>query len=374
VIRIQLTDAEARRLEQAFLQATDRKLRDRLQIVRLAHRGRPHQDIAADLGTTPRSVQRWLNAYLDGGITALVPRKAKGHDPAIPARMAEEIRRWVIGGPAALGLDRANWTHAELADHLFKAHGIRASRSAMQRFCRRHGIRPYRPTYRHLRGDPVKQAEAAEELADLRAHAEAGEVVLLSQDEARLPMVPTTTATLGVKGHRPTVGTRDCKDLLDVLAVINVLTGALHANTLESPARAKQTTGQSKTRRLQEAFAAHLRHVAGIYPADRHQRVVLIIDNAPWHRGGPIDEALAEHPHLEFYRLPSYSPHLNVIERFWRVLRRRATHNRLFDHLSDLKSSVRNSVRYFQTVRGRMHRLVAKSYNRPENQNASAGS
>jgi transposase len=374
VIRIHLTDAEARRLEQTFLQATDRKLRDRLQIVRLAHRGRPHKDIAADLGITPRTVQTWLNAYLDGGIPAPVPRKARGHDPAIPDRMAGEIRRWVIDGPAAQGLDRANWTHAELTDHLFEAHGIRASRSAMQRFCRRHGIRPYRPTYRHLRGDPVKQVGAAEELADLRAQAEAGELVLLSQDEARLPMVPTTTATLGVKGHRPTVGTRDCKDLLYVLAVINVITGALHANTPESPARAEQTTGKSKTRRMQEAFAAHLRHVAGIYPADRHQPVVLIIDNAPWHRGGPIDEALAEHPHLEFYRLPSYSPHLNVIERFWRVLRRRATHNRLFDHLSDLKSSVRNSVRYFQTVRGRIHRLVAKSYTRPENQNASAGS
>jgi hypothetical protein len=118
VIRIPLADVEARRLEQAFLQATDRKFRDRLQVVRLAHRGRPHQDIAADLGITPRTLQRWLNAYLDGGINALVHRKARGHDPAIPAHMAGEIRRWVIAGPAAQGLDRANWTHAEQADHL----------------------------------------------------------------------------------------------------------------------------------------------------------------------------------------------------------------------------------------------------------------
>jgi transposase len=373
VIRIQLTDAEARRLEQAFLQATDRKFRDRLQIVRLAHRGRPHQDIAADLGITPRTVQRWLNAYLDGGIQALRPRKARGRAPAIPAHMAGEIRRWVIDGPAGQGLDRANWTHAELADHLRKTHGTIASRSAMQRFCRQHDIRPYRPTYRHLRGDPVKQAEAAEELAELRSQAEAGELVLLSQDEARFPMVPTLTATLGVKGHRPTVGTRDCKDLVYVLAVINVITAAVHANLLESPARAKQATGKSKTRRLQEAFAAHLRHVARIYPAERYKRVVLIIDNAPWHRGGPIDEALAECPHLEFYRLPSYSPHLNVIERFWRRLRRRASHNRLFEGVADLKRSLRASLCYFQTVRGRIASLVAGCYSNTADQKASAG-
>src|SRR3954468_16166234 len=94
VIRIKPTDAEARRLEQAFLQATDRKLRDRLQIVRLAHRGRPHRDIAADLGITPRTVQNWLNAYNRGGIAALRPRKAQGQPPSIPVRLAPDVRRW----------------------------------------------------------------------------------------------------------------------------------------------------------------------------------------------------------------------------------------------------------------------------------------
>jgi transposase len=192
-------------------------------------------------------------------------------------------------------------------------------------------------------------------------------LVLLSQDEARFPMVPTLCRTLGVKGHRPVVGTRDCKDLLYVLAVVNVVTGVLHANTLESPARAKRVTGKSKTRRMQEAFAAQLRHVARMYPADGHKRVVLIIDNAPWHRGKPIDEVMAEHPHLEFKRLPSYSPQLDVIERFWKLLRRRATHNRYFDSLADLKRSIRASLCYYQTVRGRIRTLIAGCYTRGQN-------
>jgi hypothetical protein len=195
----------------------------------------------------------------------------------------------VIDGPTAQGLDRANWTHAELADNLRKTRGISAGRSAVQRFCRKAGIRLHRPTYRFLRGDPVKQAEAREELAELRAKAEAGELVLLSQDEARSPMVPTPGATLGVKGHRPVVGPRDCKGLLHALAVVAVITAAAYRNTLESPARAKRTTGRGKTRRQQEAFAAHLRHVGRLYPAESNKRVVLIIDNAPWHPGQPID-------------------------------------------------------------------------------------
>ena len=103
--------------------------------------------------------------------------------------------------------------------------------------------------------------------------------------------------------------------------MINVITAAVHANLVESPAKAKQATGRSKTRRMQGAFAAHLRHIASTTRLTEHERVVLIIDNAPWHRGGPIDEALGKRPHLDLYRLPSYSPHLNVIERSWEAPR-----------------------------------------------------
>jgi DDE superfamily endonuclease len=186
-------------------------------------------------------------------------------------------------------------------------------------------------------------------------------------------MVPTMCRTLGVKGHRPAVGTRDCKHLVYVFAVVNVVTAAVHANLVDSPKDATKRTGKSKTRRLQEAFADHLRHVGRIYPGSRHKRVVLIIDNAPWHAGKVVSEALADNPHLELKRLPSYSPQLNVIERFWRVLRRRATHNRLFETMADLRRSLRASLCYFQTVRGRVRSLIDGCYSVPAKQTESAG-
>lgn len=181
-------------------------------------------------------------------------------------------------------------------------------------------------------------------------------------------MVPTLTAALGVKGHRPVVGTRDCKDVLYVFAVLNLVTGAIHANTLESLQKENRRSADGKTRRMQRAFADHLRHVGRMYPREKNGRVVLTIDNAPWHRGPLIAAALAENPHLEFYRMPSYSPQLNVIERFWKKLRRRATHNRLFDTLADMKRSVRYSLHYFQGAPKRLLSLI----NRPPKSKKSA--
>jgi transposase len=168
MIRIQMPEAEAQRLEELSRTTDDRKLRDRLRIALLARQGRPRQQIADDLAIHRRSVTRWLNAYCDGGLDALLPRKPSGNAPSIPGHLGDEVKAWVIGGPAGRGLDRADWTHEELADHLFKTRRIKTSRSAMQRFCSKLDIRPYRPTYRFLRADPAKQEKAKEELADLK--------------------------------------------------------------------------------------------------------------------------------------------------------------------------------------------------------------
>jgi transposase len=168
MIRITLSDDEVGRLEQTLRTSDHVKLRHRAQAVLMASRGRPHPQVAQDLAVNQRTLQRWLNAYNRGGLDALVPRKAKGATPKLTAELAPVLRQWVIEGPAKQGLDRANWTFEELADHLLKTKGILVKKSAMQAFCHKHEIRPYRPTYRFLRGDPAEQAEARVELAALK--------------------------------------------------------------------------------------------------------------------------------------------------------------------------------------------------------------
>jgi transposase len=78
------------------------------------------------------------------------------------------IQAWVKAGPAGCGLDRANWTYEELATYVYQTTGIAVKRTAMRDFCQRHDIRPYRPTYRYLRGDPEEQRVAQEELEALK--------------------------------------------------------------------------------------------------------------------------------------------------------------------------------------------------------------
>jgi transposase len=190
-----------------------------------------------------------------------------------------------------------------------------------------------------------------------------GELILLSQDEARFSMIPTLRTTLGVKGHRPLVGNLDCHDYVYVFGALNLVSGQLTTRLVERPRKSKKPAA-SKQRHLQGGFAKHLRDIARVYPARQFPRVGVVIDNAPWHRGALINEVLAAWPHLELYPLPSYSPQLQMIERFWKVLRRRATHNRLFLTMAGLKQTLRNNLCYYQTLKHRVLSLIQSSKKR----------
>ena len=128
--------------------------------------------------------------------------------------------------------------------------------------------------------------------------ADAGEVILLRQDEARFPLVPTLRTTLGVKGFRPIVGTWDQKDLVSAFGALTVVSGKLTTRLLDCPARLKVTMGKSTCRYFQETFVRHLRDIARAYPATQGITVVIMIDTAPWHRGAGVTAVLEEFPHL----------------------------------------------------------------------------
>jgi transposase len=168
MITVKLSEDEGRQLEDTFHTTPDRRLRDRCQAILMAARGRRHRQIAEDLGISGRTLQRWLNTYQAAGFDGLTIRWASGRAPHIPEPLASEILAWVRQGPAGCGLDRANWTYAELAAHLYRITGIAVSESTMRAYCTKHGVRPYRPAYRYLKADPARQAAAQQDLQALK--------------------------------------------------------------------------------------------------------------------------------------------------------------------------------------------------------------
>jgi transposase len=68
---------------------------------------------------------------------------------------------------------------------------------------------------------------------------------------------------------------------------------------------------------------------------------VVVMDNASAQTTPKLDEFWERHQErLCPIFLPTYSPHLNLIERLWRVMRGQMTRNHLYQHLKELAEAV----------------------------------
>jgi len=127
MIRIELAETERQALVETFKTTEDRRLRERCQAVLMAGNGRRRKQIAQDLAVHRASVHAWLKSYRRQGLEGLKIHWAPGQPRRIPSALAPVIIDWVKTGPVGCGLNRANWTFAELATHLYQTHGIEVS-------------------------------------------------------------------------------------------------------------------------------------------------------------------------------------------------------------------------------------------------------
>lgn len=69
--------------------------------------------------------------------------------------------------------------------------------------------------------------------------------------------------------------------------------------------------------------------------------ITLVLDNARYQRN-KIVEGLAKELGIELLFLPSYSPNLNLIERLWRFVKRKAAYGRYHPTFADFRSAVQD--------------------------------
>lgn len=97
-------------------------------------------------------------------------------------------------------------------------------------------------------------------------------------------------------------------------------------------------------RKNSEAFLEFLGQLLSEGP--QRQRLVVVMDNAGYHRAKKVERFLAEHAgRLEAWWLPPYSPELNLIEYAWGYLKETATNNYFFGEVEQMEAAVAQACR-----------------------------
>jgi transposase len=100
--------------------------------------------------------------------------------------------------------------------------------------------------------------------------------------------------------------------------------------------------------------------VLGQFP-DSHS-VVLILDNAPYFRARAVRSWLAEHPKLICWFLPTYSPNLNLIERFWRLAKEHLVNSIYYKHYKTFRCNVFRFLNHVDEYKDRLRTLMKENF------------
>lgn len=91
-------------------------------------------------------------------------------------------------------------------------------------------------------------------------------------------------------------------------------------------------------------------------------RVVLVLDNASYHKSASALAALSLFEHRVMITwLPHYCSDLNPIERFWRFLRDRACANKLEDNMDEVVKSAEKIMTAQNNPANNLHYRVSKN-------------
>lgn len=134
--------------------------------------------------------------------------------------------------------------------------------------------------------------------------------VVLAADETFLKFQATLTAVWNCRGKQPKIYIIGERKIKSFYGALNVRTGKHYVHMC--------------ARQNQKETVKFLKLIFRQIPG---KRILLLWDNAPWHRGKILRKFLCSTNRLEIMTFPAYSPELNPEERVWKQTRKQVSHN-----------------------------------------------
>ena len=292
----------------------------KMQVLWLKSHGLPHRQIADLAGVCLRTVQRYLDEYLEGGL--------------------KQVRRCQWRGPEAVLLEHEQsiqeyfWDHPpgstkEAAQVIFEQTGVRRGLTQVRAFLKAHlGLR-----YRKVAAIPVPPKKTIEEhareqarfldqeLGPALAEARAGRAAVFFVDAAHFVWAPFLGCLwcLARLFVRPATG----RKRYNVLGALNAVTHEVTRVCNEGYVKADTVRTLPRT-------------LAG---AGLKVPITVVLDNARYQRRELVP-SLARQVGIHLMFLPSYSPNLNLIERLWRFVRKRSLNSAWFNSFDQFQGAI----------------------------------
>ena len=329
-------------LDRALKDAKDKKWFRRLKVIDLSSLGYSVPELSNMFDLHAITIREYIHRYNHGGLPELRPGYGQGRREILPWSK-EQWLELINQAPCQfekLETGAQNWTQALMVDYLAAYHAVKVTQSAVSQMLKRAGVKWKRAKLRVKSPDPlyVVKRQRVESLKEKAANGS------LTSYEATHP--PPGPAQPALFIYLDSTDLHWCPDVGHTYAAQGIQL-KVDSPGLENPWLALFGSLVYPSGEGVYSIHEHKRHLELI----NHLQLLMnsmpdlflfiVLDNASAHTTKKLEAFCREHQdRFELVYLPTYSPHLNLIERLWRVMRHQVTRNHFFDSLDSLAIAV----------------------------------
>jgi transposase len=303
---IVLTDEQRKEIERRRKGTLDRRIYQRLTAVLAVAAGKTREEVAELLGTSLSQLGEWLRVYRNEGLDALCTLLYKGDPGKLTPHQVERLK-----GEVAKGCFRNS---DQIRHWIEEAFGVAYSSSGVKDLLERIGISYHKVTGFLWKADPDEQKTFVKKYHRQKANAhrrEAGH-----------------TRRYFVDACHPVWGLSlvfSCWLLVGQRLLVGMGGGRKRLNILGAYCPDDQEYLDLRLTRDNingEQFVNLLRLLRERHPETK--RFLLYLDNAAYYGKPVVQEWLKRHPEFRLEPVPPYSPNVNLIERLWKLMKKKA--------------------------------------------------
>jgi transposase len=293
----------------------------KMEVLYLKSQGVKHQDICKLCKISKTTLTGYIKQYQSGGVAELKKLTYKGQ-PSELNQYRDSLTEYFEKHPAT--------SVAEASDAIEKLTGIKRSPTQVREFMRRAGLRYLKVGYvpgKSVEPEKINEVETyrQEKLEPLLEEAMSGEKAVFFGDAAHFVHRPY----LGFLWcfTRTFIGSPSGRKRLNVLGAVNAVTKEIITITNETYINA-------------ESICQLLFKLANL---GIKIPIVIILDNAKYQKCKLVQD-YAEQLGIQLCYLPSYSPQLNLIERFWKFIRNECLYSKYYANFTDFQAAISHCI------------------------------
>ena len=329
-------------LEKALEEAKEKKWYRRLMVIDLSSQGHCVPDLASMFNLHAITIRTYIHRYNHGGLLELAPGYGRGRRRSLNWSEEQwlELLNQAPSQFEELETGAQNWTQALMADYLAAYHSVRVTQAGVSQMLKRVGVKWKRAKLRVKSPDPlyIVKRQRLESLREKAANSS-----LTSYEATHPPPGPPQPACFV---YLDSTDLHWCPDVGQTYSLQGTQL-KVDSPGFENPWLALFGSLAFPSGEGVCSIHEHKRHLELInhlqllMNANPDLFLFIVLDNASAHTTKKLEPFCYEHQdRFELVFLPTYSPHLNLIERLWRVMRHQVTRNHFFDSLDSLAKAV----------------------------------